>query len=705
MFNSNTSSVGTVLAANNWWGSSSGPTVETSCNPGGNGSRVSASVAFRPFVTSTTAEPPLVPASEAVLVTISPRRWFAPANGRTRVYVTITVQNGAGQPLAGRRVRLQSSFGTVVDGGITDVNGQTLAYITSTGPGDAQIRGQLDFIDSCEFARSTATTVTFITADELGLLTDDAAPYLADDIGVDPMPLVRGVPSRLSAKLTNPNEFSIIVDASFGYAQAGIGLAFGPVGEVHGKLIGPKSTALIEVFWTPSVSGRYCVQLEYTARAASGSSSTSAQQTHRSQRNLSVYPGPFLNSQQKNTIKKANDANDAIGDGQFGLSLAKDRISIPGGLIQDQLFGNILDFIYDAGNAISCALDGGTNCGGWKGPHLKLPGDTIGNLQNDPPSQQYRSVITVAPLTVTPLQPTSTRSPARTAALNALMESSLQFETHIFGAVVSNDRYSGAAQANDLEWTSTQAGAYLFYLHQSANDMINVGDRLDALIQVARNEGVTDIYVTTEDYRSYQDRLRTQGFNAEEISAATLVGFNSEALEAIRLRWLSRKPEEAAGSVLEEWSTFAATIRNAGNAILNPPGFGYSISAGARQQTVDQTSPASLVRVFDSESTIQVGNLLPERSTIQLKARPISLPPDWAATISPQQVTLSPGEVAQVTIRVHPGTAAVQGAQPRVAIEGYVADQLIGGIAVDVALPRYVFFDGKNRTFLPLTRR
>jgi hypothetical protein len=705
VFNSNTNRVGTVLAANNWWGSNSGPTVDTSCNPGGNGSRASANIAFRPFLTSATAELPLIPSSEAILVTITPRRWFAPANGRTRVYVTITVQNGAGQPLAGRRVRLKSSLGTVVDGGITDVNGQTLAYITSTSPGDAQITGQLDFSDSCEFARSTASTVTFTTADELGLLTDDAAPYLAEDIGVDPMPLVRGVPSRLSAKLTNPNDFPIIVVASFGYAQAGIGLAFGPVGEVHGKLISAKSTVVIEVFWTPSVSGRYCVQLEYTARAASGSIGTSAQQPHRSQRNLNVYPGPFLNPQQKNAIRKASDATDAISDGQFALSLVKDRAGIPGGLIQSLLFSNILDFIYDGGDAANCALAGGANCGGWKGPRLQLPGDTIGNLQNDPPSQHYRSVITVEPLTVTPLQPTPTRSPARTAALNALMESSLQFETHIFGAVVSYDRYAGAAEANELEWTSTQAGAYLFYLHQAANDMIHIGDRLDALIQVARSEGATDVYVTAEEYRRYQDRLRTQGFTSEEISAATLVGFNSEALEAIRQRRLSRKPEDAAGSVLEGWSTFAATIRYAGHAILNPPGFGVSISAGAGLQAANQTPPASLVRVFDTDSTIHVGNPLSQRATIQLKARSISLPPDWTVMLSPQQVTLDPGQVVEVTVRVHPGTAAVQGAQPRVAIEGYVANQLIGGIGVDIALPRYVFFDGKNRKYLPLVRR
>jgi hypothetical protein len=47
----------------------------------------------------------------------------------------------------------------------------------------------------------------------------------------------------------------------------------------------------------------------------------------------------------------------------------------------------------------------------------------------------------------------------------------------------------------------------------------------------------------------------------------------------------------------------------------------------------------------------------------------------------------------------------VQGAQPRVAIEGYISDTLIGGVVLDVMIPEAAFFDGKLRIYLPLVVR
>jgi hypothetical protein len=54
-----------------------------------------------------------------------------------------------------------------------------------------------------------------------------------------------------------------------------------------------------------------------------------------------------------------------------------------------------------------------------------------------------------------------------------------------------------------------------------------------------------------------------------------------------------------------------------------------------------------------------------------------------------------------VTFR--PGTAIVQGTQPRVAVEGYIGGELIGGVAIDVHVPTYVLFNDENRArvFLP----
>jgi hypothetical protein len=142
--------------------------------------------------------------------------------------------------------------------------------------------------------------------------------------------------------------------------------------------------------------------------------------------------------------------------------------------------------------AARCALGGEENCGGWKWSRLQLQGDTIGNLHEDPPSANYRSIITVDPIPFTPLQLEPNRPSARAAAFNTLMEASLNMNAKLFATAISHDRYAGAAAAHDLEWAALQSSAYLHYLHEAAQAMINAGDRLDALLQELRDEGIAD---------------------------------------------------------------------------------------------------------------------------------------------------------------------------------------------------------------------
>ncbi len=396
-----------LLAANNWWGSATGPLFSASqgaanCNPGGMGSKVSGGVAFSPWLTSADAEPGPVLPSDMRTLSITPQRWFVPADGTSSLYVTIHLTDGSGRPVSGRQVQLSSTLGTVIDGGVTDVQGKTFAIVRSSTAGNAELEARLD-AGTCEAARSTSATVTFTQDNPAGdLMTAVEAPYMNSNIEISPEPIMRGVPTRLRATLTNPNDFPILVDGLFGFAQAGIGLAFGPVGQVTNQLIPAHETAIIEVTWTPSVGGHYCVQFEYSSRAADGAGRAVTAGSGRSQRNLSVYPGPFLGPKQKSAIDKARHANDAIGDGSFLVSLFSDIASIPGGLLQGLMVGNILDFQYEAGGGINCALAGGTNCKGWQGPRMKLPGDSLGNLKEDPPRQDYKELAEPETLTYAP---------------------------------------------------------------------------------------------------------------------------------------------------------------------------------------------------------------------------------------------------------------------------------------------------------------
>jgi len=42
---------------------------------------------------------------------------------------------------------------------------------------------------------------------------------MTDGIQIDPLPVVQGVPTRLSVELQNPNDFEVTVDGAFYYVQ------------------------------------------------------------------------------------------------------------------------------------------------------------------------------------------------------------------------------------------------------------------------------------------------------------------------------------------------------------------------------------------------------------------------------------------------------------------------------------------------------
>jgi hypothetical protein len=713
-----------VMAANNWWGDPTGPALEGSCGPGGIGNKVSGNVIFRPFLSSPDSDPGLVAPAHAATISFSPGRWFAPADGLTPIDITITLRDGFGMPLPGRRVRLQTSLGTITEGPITDLMGKTFATVRSPHSGEAEIVGQVEVSDRCGvWVRTNTLLVTFTSVDNSNILTSSVeAPYFNSGIEVSPSPVVRGVATMLRARLNNPNPFPIVVDVTFAFAQSGIGLAFGPVGEVRATTISAQSHTIVEVQWTPTVSGHYCIEVQYnyvgliqpakefgTNWTATQGISTLVPVTNggagRTQRNVNVYPGPFLDKKQKDAAKKAKVATDAIQDAAFVTKIMDKPpfSSVPMTLIQDQFVGNILDFIYGNGSAISCALGGGAHCEGWKGPRIQLPGGSIGNLLEDPPSQDYRSRIVVEPISLQPITHHPDMPAGLATSLSKFVEASLDLLRHMFATVVSYDRYAGASEANDLEWSSIQAAIYLMHMKKSGETMIEVSDIIHRLMTELRNEGVSDVVISSEAYHEYQEHL-AQGYGEAAIAAAHLVGFIDDAIEARRQSRLAKRPEEVAGSVLEKLESLAAAYHLLGDVLLQVPAFGttarQSIEGSMGEEVLFvglKESPGapkmgnhSLIRLFDADVTLDVGNPLSQQASIELRVRPVNLPPDWSVAVVPDSFTLSSGEQRPVAITIQPGTSVAQASQPRIAIEGYIGDRLIGGVVIDVFVPYYV---------------
>jgi len=733
----NSDATGFIVASNNWWGHASGPSTPTNtCNVSGTGQAITDRVAFQPFLTAEGEVGDEIPVSQVMSLSLNPRRYYAPADSQTRVWFEMTLRDGAGMPISGQVVRLRSNLGVSFDGGTTDVAGKVFAYLTSSAPGEALVYAELDEATSCDFMRSATTEITFTEAVDDPLTPDARSPYATDRVEFEPRPVTVGVPGVIRVRLTNPNDFPIRVNASFGFAQLGLGLAFGPVGEVNDMLIAANSDGILEVNWTPLVSGKFCIRVDYTWEAADPNrqgpstmaESASAQDastqgaseriggTERvdffgsSQSNDNGRPGPLLREFDKNAIRRASVATTSLGDISFAAAGLDDiaatgapAASAPAGFLQGLMVSNILDFIFEGGGGIDCAMDGGTSCGGWQGPRMHYPGESMGNLANDPPSMDYKQLVPLETLTFEPLQPSAEIPAARAAAVNELIRSGLDLTSLLTAAAVTYDRYAGAVEANEFGYATQQASAFDHYLTQSALKMNELADKMDTLVAELNSEGLKFL-LAEQDFIEYQQRLATEGFNAQEIQAARMVGKDDEGIALSLQRRLALDPAAVSGWFDVKMTEAAQAFRDLSFALLWEPPFGGSTGSAGRvaagSMLLEETP--NLVRTGEAEFSFEVGNPHAVETTIDLRVRRIDLPTDWVILISQESLTLGPGEQATVTARAIPGLPGVQGTLPRFAVEGLANGELVGGVEFSVYLPEYVPFLGSDLVYLPL---
>ena len=712
--NSDTSYPVVAVASNNWWGNASGPRPDTACNPGAAGDRVSANVVFEPFLTEGTANPGPTPASGVHTISISPRRWYAPAGG-TKVYVDIAVYDGTGRPAPGRKVVLNTTWGSVQIGPVTGADGKVIATVSAGSPGEAQLTATLEDLDCWSSALSETAAITFEQAEAAVVFPDTPAPYVNHSLKIDPLPVIVGVPTNLIAELTNPFDFDVYVDAVFGYAQAGIGLAFGPAGEVFDFLIPAGQTRTMAVEWTPQVSGHICIQFDYTLYKLVEGGALSENVIKlpvakgSSQENTDPYPGSNLSPDAKNALNEGTYWQSFVSDMTELVDAISDLGSLVGNFIMDQMVDNLLGFINGAGSGIVCGTGGGTECAGYDGPELQLPGGSVGTVREEPPRQDYTIVAVPETYTYPTQAPGPDMPAARAEAFNRVLAASFDLMGKQWAMVLSNDRYGGATKAKDLAWASVQANAYIFYMDETAKAMIAYEKAIEDLIAELKAEGYTDIVRTQEEWQAYQDRLSAEGWSDVERQAAALTGITPEGLELIRQTYLSANPAGMEGSLYDRLQYRADLYGDVGRMMQNPPKLGPVTTMGGKLvPSAPGDEPAEthpLARLSPIHPTIQVGNPLTTTATVDLEVRPLGLPADWVVTLSESSLELAPGESVTVTVMIRPGLPVPQGAQPGIAVEGFVDGRLIGGVAIDVLVPVYVDFTRPYKAYLPVLPR
>jgi hypothetical protein len=660
-----------VLATNNYWGDAGGPQSDVAGCGSGQGDKVTAGVLFLPVAAAPNASVPL-PLSAYPNLTMTPRRWFAPADGITRVYFDLTLRDGNGFPIPGRTVRLASDRGAVTDGGITDLDGHTLAYLTSASSGDANVSASLEATSACEGALSPTAKVTFTPpVNVTELFPNSPAPYLSDDISVTPLPVITGITATIHATLNNPLGQSITVDVSFDYVQAGVGLTFGPIKNMTGLVVPANSTVPLEAAFIPPISGHYCVQVGYTITAIGATAIHAPLSGGRQlkQFNLNSKSGPPSPPQSKPPLDKADKSFNKISKFPSGPTQ-----------VQKAVVGGWWNWVKKTASKISKSLGG------------------------DPPRQDYAMVTLPVHLSYPPVQPGGSVSAARAAALNAVSSTLLDAEAFAGAEDTAFDRYGGASEAHDLLWASEQVNEMIYYQQQYGTALLVYANSLDNLVSVLKSEGETQTAITLADATAYQARLASSGFTAQEIADAKQAGYSDADIEAFRQEIIATNPTDLTGDWLDIYTQEAADMRLVSDGLLHPELFNPGFHVGGSAGMAPEASGNVMAQIQNTTETIQVGNPLTQTATIDIKLRRIDLPADWAVSVSPAQVSLAPGEQITATVTIAAGAPLPQGSLPSLAVEGYSGSQLLGGVVIQVVVPKYRNFDGKFHQFFPLVR-
>lgn len=229
-------------------------------------------------------------------------------------------------------------------------------------------------------------------------------------------------------------------------------------------------------------------------------------------------------------LSKGMDAIE-IATGPVGWAAGKIGMGIP-----NALFGKILDFNFDAWGKATRALGG------------------------DPPVPDFQQIAMPEPLALPAFEIEEELSSEHTLALQNLVGALSDSLPVVRAANITEDRLGGAMQAGDEEWTHRQAAALIDYKRQVGEHLMEISERIDDVMLALRNAGIESIMIAPDAVSAYQERLRTQGFDEEELQAARLLGITDEELQQMLADRIALDPQEVAGDLMQQRAELAESL-------------------------------------------------------------------------------------------------------------------------------------------------
>ena len=318
----------------------------------------------------------------------------------------------------------------------------------------------------------------------------------------------------------------------------------------------------------------------------------------------------------------------------------------------------------------------------------------IGALSMDPPRMDYTLLATAHPAPLPPVEFSPDVPASLGAAFCETMTVGGRMVAELRAAAVSGERLSGAATHGDTAWMAQQAAALSAFKTAAGQTMVNFAAILRSVIDELASAGFTQMRVNRDTFVADQERLREKGFTDGEIAALRELGAtDGEIADSLQSR-ISRDPatlpDDPRAALLEAADAcqrLGSVLAGAGTA---PPvaAARHDIPQFDLRASSEPPAPCQLAPLGEAHMTIPVRNPLGERRVVRLRIRRVDIPASWDVKVIPDQLDLDAGESSTVAIAVTADTPGIQGSLPRLAVEGDVDGDLIGGVVLDIAVPR-----------------
>jgi len=661
-----------VDALGNYWGAGNGPSDADAaldvCNlattNAGSGDSVTGDMLYRPWLSS----PPGGGAIDTSQITAAD--FWVIADGVQTTTLTIRARDAQGAPLAGKEIALETTHGILQQPATpTDANGVTTAVIRATESGRALVTA-FNVTDGLPLGALASITFWQGQGNIGGLIPPGGSPYASPRLVIEGRPFETGLPMTFRLPMQNTNAVPVDVQVVYSVSALNIGAEFTPV-YTTSVTLQPGESWDAPATWVPPVTGHHCVSAEVTVTLPDG------QQFVMSPDVVVIGSGRFrinLNFMPPDPCADL-DATKLVPD--YG-GLNEVRKHIRTAMVQLYLSAKCVEQKVSFGPSSSLALQGSAALTA---------------------ARDYQTVAPPPALTMPQLAAGGAVSQAEADAANAVGDTVAGLVALDIAIETARDRAAQAGEADDAVWVSRQTTAYREYQRLKGAALKQLATHLEALLAVTQGAGQPDDVLTPADYEAYLAELLANGYDAETIAFHKAFGRTDAAI--------ARQLQDEIASLtngtffVTSFYGIVAEARDAAAAEGARLQSRYGLPSAQSGTVSAQAGDAGGLYLGTLTSQFLVGNPTESQQTIDLIVHPVELPLDWTYALSPSAPVLGPGEAVTVTLTINAGAIRPQDSQARLAVEGYIGSELIGGILFQQSIPSA----GPNTIYLPLVIR